>query len=160
MDFVRHVQLRPGRRSADVEELTYIWRDAVEATHHFLPLSVIERQEQQVRDVYLPALRLQVAERNGALLGFIGMKAHKVAMLFVADEARSRGVGSLLIDWAQGNYPSLTLEVNEQNPRAAVFYINRGFVVTGRSAVDHEGLPYPLLHLGWRAGAALAKLAG
>lgn len=143
------VLLREGRTPDDLEELTNVWRDAVEATHHFLPLKTIERLELLVRDEYLPSLRLQVAERRGCISGFIGMEKNQVAMLFVADEARSTGIGSTLLAWAQNQSVRLSLDVNEQNPRAAVFYIKRGFAVVGRSETDTRGCPFPLLHMSW-----------
>lgn len=141
--------LRPGRAMVDGEELTNVWRDSVEATHHFLSLEAIDMLEPLVRDDYLPRLQLHVAERNGCILGFIGMEGNHVAMLYVADEARSRGVGGRLIEWAKKQSPHLSVDVNEQNPRAAVFYIKRGFVPAGRSEVDTQGQPHPLLHMVW-----------
>ena len=41
----------------------------------------------------------------------------------------------------------LTVEVNEQNPAACGFYEALGFVVIGRSPVDDDGRPFPLLHM-------------
>lgn len=116
------VLLREGRTPDDLEELTNVWRDAVEATHRFLPLKTIERLESQVRDECLPSLRLQVAERSGGILAFIGLEKNQVAMLFVADEARSMGIGSNLLAWAQNQSVRLSLDVNEQNPRATFLY--------------------------------------
>ena len=146
--------LRPGRIPDDVEELTNVWRDSVEATHHFLSLDAIDTLEPFIRDECLPGLTLQVAERNGCILGFIGMTGQHVSMLFVADEARSMGVGSRLVEWAEGQWPRLSVDVNEQNPRAAVFYAKRGFVPVGRSEKDAQGLPHPLLHMVWDAALA------
>lgn len=143
------VVLRPGRGPGDIEELTNVWRDSVEATHHFLSVEAIERMEPVIRDQYLPQLQIQVAERNGCTLGFIGMAGRHVAMLFVADEARSMGVGSMLLEWAQRSWQALTLDVNEQNPRAVVFYIKRGFTLLGRTDSDAHGEPHPLLHMAW-----------
>jgi putative acetyltransferase len=37
--------------------------------------------------------------------------------------------------------------VNEQNPAAVGFYEALGFTVRGRSPVDGEGRPFPLLHM-------------
>jgi len=143
------VVLRPGRGAGDLEELTNVWRDSVEATHHFLSAEDIDRLEPVIRDEHLPRLQIQVAERNGCTLGFIGMAGRHVAMLFVADEARSMGVGSMLLEWAQMSRQALTLDVNEHNPRAVVFYIKRGFTLVGRSDMDARGEPYPLLHMAW-----------
>ena len=141
--------LRPGRGTDDIEELTNVWRDSVEATHHFLSLDAIDRLEPLVRDEQLPRLTLQVAERNGCMLGFIGLDGQHVAMLHVADEARSMGVGSRLVAWAKEQTGRLTLDVNEQNPRAAVFYVKRGFVPVGRLEADEHGRRDTLLHLLW-----------
>ena len=41
----------------------------------------------------------------------------------------------------------LTVDVNEQNPRAHAFYRRYGFVDVGRSEVDSAGRPFPLLHM-------------
>lgn len=145
--------LRQGRGAADSEELTNVWRDSVEATHHFLSLEAIDRLEPLIRDEHFPRLKIVVAERNGCILGFIGMDGQQVAMLFVADEVRSMGVGSSLLQWAKTQSPRLTLDVNEQNPRAAVFYAKRGFRPVSRSETDAQGMPHPLLHMLWEAAA-------
>lgn len=39
------------------------------------------------------------------------------------------------------------VDVNEQNEQALGFYQHIGFSVTGRSPVDGQGKPYPLLHM-------------
>lgn len=150
--------LRPGRGPDDLEELTNVWRDSVEATHHYLSLEAIERLEPVVRDEYLPRLRIHVAERNGCTLGFIGMDSQHVAMLYVADEARSTGVGGALLDWAKEQSPLLSVDVNEQNPRAAVFYAKRGFTPVSRLQREAYGKPQPLLRMLWESPSpALAR---
>lgn len=37
--------------------------------------------------------------------------------------------------------------MNEQNPQASGFYRHYGFVITGRSPLDGQGNPFPLLHM-------------
>jgi putative acetyltransferase len=39
------------------------------------------------------------------------------------------------------------VDVNEQNSAARRFYEACGFVVEGRSELDDQGRPYPLLHM-------------
>jgi len=41
----------------------------------------------------------------------------------------------------------LLVDVNAQNGGARAFYESLGFRVEGRSPIDREGRPYPLLHL-------------
>ena len=51
------------------------------------------------------------------------------------------------MDHARSLHPVLTVDVNEQNPRAIGFYERLGFARTGRSETDDQGRPYPLLHM-------------
>ena len=39
------------------------------------------------------------------------------------------------------------MDVNEQNSAARGFYEACGFAVEGRSELDDQGRPYPLLHM-------------
>ena len=70
-----------------------------------------------------------------------------LGVLFVAPEARGRGVGRALLAHAVEHARVRTLDVNEQNPQAVGFYEHEGFVVAGRSPVDDAGRPFPLLHM-------------
>jgi len=47
-------------------------------------------------------------------------------------------------------HPKLTTDVNEQNGQAIGFYESMGFLRVGRSPVDGQGRPYPLIHLEYR----------
>lgn len=91
--------------------------------------------------------RLTVAYDGGAPCGFAGSQDGKLEMLFVAPEARGRGVGRALLAHAVEHARVRTLDVNEQNPQAVGFYEHEGFVVAGRSPVDDAGRPFPLLHM-------------
>lgn len=71
----------------------------------------------------------------------------KIEMLFVHPEAHKNGVGRSLVEFAKSCYPALLVDVNEQNPGAVAFYERCGFVVRGRSVLDGQGNPYPLLHM-------------
>ncbi len=127
--------------------LTELWEAAVRHTHHFLREEAIVALRQQVRDVYLPAVRLVVVRReDGLAVGFMGYDATMVQMLFVHPRYTGRGVGRRLLDYALGKNIR-RVDVNEQNPSALAFYQHVGFVVVGRSKTDAQGNPYPLLHL-------------
>ncbi|AFT68647.1 Acetyltransferase, GNAT family [Alloalcanivorax dieselolei B5] len=68
-------------------------------------------------------------------------------MLFIAPEARGTGVGSLLAAHAVERQGATKVDVNEQNKQALGFYKHIGFSVVGRSPLDGQGKPYPLLHM-------------
>ncbi|PLX92501.1 MAG: GNAT family N-acetyltransferase, partial [Desulfuromonas sp.] len=62
-------------------------------------------------------------------------------------EARGKGIGALLVAYAINAQGATNVDVNEQNGQALGFYQHLGFSVTGRSPVDGQGKPYPLLHM-------------
>ncbi|MBS4100855.1 acetyltransferase [Tsukamurella paurometabola] len=140
------ITLRNGT-GADHPALVRVWRSSVDATHDFLAEADRDAIEARLASDYFPQVRLTVAEVDGAVAGFAGTVGDDLAMLFVHDDARGRGVGRALVDHAVRELGVRTVDVNEQNAQAVGFYAHSGFVVTGRSATDGEGRPYPLLHL-------------
>ena len=68
-------------------------------------------------------------------------------MLFISPDARGKGIGSMLATHAIKELGATKVDVNEQNEQALGFYQHIGFSVTGRSPVDGQGKPYPLLHM-------------
>ena len=134
--------------NADHPLLLELWLRSVRATHHFLQPSDIDALFPQLRDVYLPAVELWVAvDEQDRPLGFIGLNEHHVEMLFIEPDLRGNGIGRALLDHARGSRGELSVDVNEQNPEAVGFYLHYGFVQTGRSPLDGEGRPFPLLHM-------------
>lgn len=134
--------------NADHPHLLNIWLRSVRATHHFLQESDIEALLPQLRDSYLPAVELWVAvDAEDCPLGFIGLNDNHVEMLFIEPDLRGKGIGRALLDHARSSRRLLSVDVNEQNPEAVGFYLHYGFVQTGRSPLDGEGRPFPLLHL-------------
>lgn len=134
--------------NADHPLLLNIWLRSVRATHHFLQEADIEVLLPQLRDIYLPAVELWVAvNAEDSPLGFIGLNENHVEMLFIEPDLRGKGIGRALLDHARSSRNQISVDVNEQNPEAVGFYLHYGFVQTGRSPLDGEGRPFPLLHL-------------
>lgn len=71
--------------------------------------------------------------------------------LFVAPDHHGKGIGKALIRNVLAAHPNLTVDVNEQNPKALGFYERLDFERIGRSAQDGQGRPYLLIHLRRRA---------
>jgi putative acetyltransferase len=84
---------------------------------------------------------------SGIVMGFMGLSGRKMEALFLAPEFQGRGAGRLLVRHAQSLRGELTVDVNEQNAAARRFYEACGFVVEGRSELDEQGRPYPLLYM-------------
>ena len=134
--------------AADYTQLLDIWLRAVRATHHFLQPSDIDALLPQLRDVYFPAVELWVAvDPDDQPLGFIGFNENHVEMLFVDPAHHRQGIGRALLDFGRQSRSAMSVDVNEQNPQATAFYQRYGFVQTGRSPLDGEGRPFPLLHM-------------
>jgi GNAT superfamily N-acetyltransferase len=139
----------------DISRNFEIWRTSVLATHQFLSSTDFQAISKLVEESYLPVADLVVAvDANDLAHGFIGLTGDHVDALFVHAESRGRGIGSLLLRSFLNRRTEATVDVNEQNAAAASFYRSRGFEVRGRSAIDGEGRPYPLLHMHWKRAAA------
>ncbi|MGE9985978.1 GNAT family N-acetyltransferase [Desulfovibrio sp. SGI.169] len=146
-------RLWPVRRASaeDFPALVELWRRSVEATHDFLLPGDLERIGAEVASVCLPGVaEVWLSEASGRPAGFLGCNGPHVEMLFVEPEFFGRGVGGALLRHARRRHGALRLEVNEQNAGALAFYQRQGFEITGRSALDNAGRPYPLLRLAWR----------
>lgn len=132
----------------DFARLTALWEASVRATHDFLPEEHIVTLRQQIEQVYMPQLPLWLAEdESGRALGFMGCAEGRLEMLFVLPTNRGKGTGKALLHYAITEQAVREVDVNEQNPQATGFYLHCGFAVVGRSPLDGEGHPYPLLHL-------------
>ncbi|AKU91969.1 acetyltransferase [Vulgatibacter incomptus] len=139
------ITIRPFH-AADTEALVEIWRRAVLETHDFLAKADFDDIHEKLGSVYLPAVNVHVACADGRPVGFIGMGGRHVEMLFVDPAVMGSGIGRRLLNHVAGDRP-LTVDVNEQNPKAVGFYLRYGILQTGRSETDGQGRPYPLLHL-------------
>lgn len=131
------------------EILLDIWLRSVRATHTFVSEADIRSMIPQVRD-YLTSGGSEfwvLCDDAGAVMGFMGMAGSKMESLFLAPEFHRRGGGRRMVQHARALYGELTVDVNEQNTAACRFYEVCGFVVEGRSELDEQGRPYPLLHM-------------
>jgi putative acetyltransferase len=143
-------------RPDDGGRVIEIWRRAVDATHDFLaPADRIEI-ETFVRD-FLPAAPLWLAtDGKDRPLGFMLLDNGHMEALFVDPGYRGKGVGRALVSHGLKSHPTMTTDVNEQNTQAVGFYRRLGFRPTGRSRVDNEGRPYPLIHLEFESESRVA----
>ncbi|PTL80104.1 acetyltransferase [Vitiosangium sp. GDMCC 1.1324] len=138
----------------DFDELINVWEASVRATHDFLPAADIDWLRPKIRNEYFGMVNLR-AYRDEAdkILGFVGVAGGNVEMLFIAPATRGQGIGKQLLQHAIEHLGATTVDVNEQNPQAVGFYLHEGFETTGRSELDGQGKPYPLLHMKLKSAA-------
>ncbi|MGB3483303.1 MAG: GNAT family N-acetyltransferase, partial [Mycobacterium sp.] len=148
------VLLRSCAGPAEWPALAQIWRSAVTATHDFLTSADIDFFESRLLAEYLGAVRLTVATVGGVAVAFSGLAEGKLEMLFVDQQYRGSGVGSVLLRDAIVTHPGLLVDVNEQNTQAVGFYRRHGFVTVGRQETDPEGRLFPILNLALRPDQA------
>lgn len=131
----------------DGERVVEIWRDAVDATHDFLAPNDRMAIDEMVCG-FLPAAPLWLAvDANDRPIAFMLIDEGHMEALFVDPEVRGQGVGAALVRHGLSLQSTMTTDVNEQNGQAVGFYERMGFRRTGRSPLDGQGRPYPLIHL-------------
>ncbi|MGR6873659.1 acetyltransferase [Pseudomonas sp. HK3] len=132
----------------EYEDLIEIWEASVRATHDFLSESNIASLKPLILEHYFDAVDLRVARNDEhKIMGFIGVAAENIEMLFILPDDRNKGIGSLLLNNAIANQSANKVDVNEQNPDAVGFYKHLGFSAVGRSPLDGQGNPFPLIHM-------------
>ena len=134
--------------SEDYPELLSVWEDSVRATHDFLTENDIALFKPMILEQAFPAVVLKcIKNETDSILGFVGVHANKVEMLFILNEARNQGIGKRLLAYAIKHLDANCVDVNEQNPQAIGFYQKMGFRVISRSPLDDMGKPFPILHM-------------
>lgn len=138
--------LRPSR-ATDGDALVDLWRRAVDATHDFLSAEDRQAIDAEVAG-FLPQAPLVVAvDDQDRPQGFMLIDGSHMEALFIDPDVRGTGIGRQLLLHALAEHPHLTTDVNAQNTQAVGFYQRMGFTETGRSPLDSQGRPYPLIHL-------------
>ncbi len=147
MNHETKIEIARGR-TVDFDRLAELWQRSVRASHDFLEPSDIDELRPLVRTEALPGLELWTARvKEAVFAGFIGLDGNCVEALFIDSPYFGRGIGRAPLDHAQGLRGRLKVDVNEQNTGAHAFYLNYGFVETGRSPTDSAGRPFPLIHM-------------
>ena len=141
----RSLLIRPYDAVSDLEPCMIVWRRASETGHPFLDAATLDADAALVRDRYMPAADIHVAETEGAVVGFLALLGSFVGGLFVDPSRHGQGIGRALVLEARRRHPVLEVEVYEANAAARGFYARIGFVETGRRERDDQGRPLPLI---------------
>lgn len=131
----------------DLDRCMMIWRKASETGHPFLGAAELDADASLVRERYMPAADIQVAERDGAVSGFIALLGSFIGGLFVDPSQHGQGIGRALVLEARRRRSVLDVEVYEENTGARAFYARLDFVETGRRERDDQDRPRPLIAL-------------
>ena len=133
---------------SEYQEVVAVWEASVRATHHFLKEEDIQYFKPRILNIYLDAVDiLCIRNEKKEIIGFLGVAAHNLEMLFIHPDYRGKSIGKSLLNFALKNMQVTKVDVNEQNEQALGFYKHFGFHVVNRSEVDASGKPYPILHM-------------
>ena len=135
------------RNNSLLNRLTELWEASVRATHHFLREEDIENLMPYVTEGLVNIRYLYVAFDADAPTAFIGIQDEKIEMLFVSPQYLRKGIGKQLVNMAVKNHQAIFVDVNEQNPGARAFYEKLGFVEFGRTEIDEQGNPFPIIEM-------------
>lgn len=133
---------------SDYLGLIEVWELSVRATHDFLSEESILTLKPLILEHYFDAVELRcIKNKLNEILGFIGVAEQNIEMLFILPTEIGKGWGKMLTHYAIKNLDACKVDVNEQNPNALHFYKKLGFEIVGRSELDGQGNPFPLLHM-------------
>ena len=131
-----------------IQELVKVWENSVRVTHKFLSNGEILEIKKYVPETLrnVSCLIVETDELENPI-AFMGIQDNKLEMLFIASLYRGKGIGKKMLLYGKENYGVNNLTVNEDNPEAKGFYEHMGFKVYGRSVLDDQGNPYPVLYM-------------
>ena len=130
----------------DHELILKTWEKSVRATHFFLASSDIEYFKSIIPKA-LNNVELIIWDDEEHIVGFSGVSAEELDMLFLDPKYFHKGYGSQILTWLIENKGITKIDVNTQNEAAFAFYLKHGFVVDSQDEVDGFGKPYPISHL-------------
>jgi len=135
--------------TSDAPAITEVFLAARKAMTY---LPVVHTDDQTTRFIagVVESDQVQVAERDGVIIGFAAVAGSWLAHLNVQPSCQSQGVGSRLITWAKQISPTgLDLWVFQRNTRARALYAFHGWhdVVLTDGADNEEGQPDA--HMWW-----------
>ncbi len=136
--------------AADEDAAITLWRDTWQQAYPSIDFAArVPWWRERWRNALVPNANIVVAERDGALIGFVTIDATGyLDQLVVAPEHWGSDLGTALVNEAKRLSPDgVTLLVNTDNARAIGFYRRNGFVDAGGDVNPTSGKP--VLRMAW-----------
>ncbi|MEA2885137.1 MAG: putative acetyltransferase [Bradyrhizobium sp.] len=147
--------------AADEEAAIALWRDTWQQAYPSIDFAARETwwRERWAREL-VPNANIVVAERDGALTGFVTIDAKGyLDQLVVAPAQWGSPLATALLDEAKRLSPDgVTLLVNTDNARAIRFYRRNGFVDAGGDVNPTSGKP--VLRMEWKPALSRPREGG
>lgn len=123
---------------ADLDPVTEIWLTANLQAHSFIFPEYWRGNLALVKELLLQA-EVYVYEKDGEILGFVGLDGEYIEGIFAAGKAQSQGIGKSLLDFLKAKKPELHLNVYQKNTRAIRFYEREGFQIQSEGLDEATG---------------------
>lgn len=111
----------------DINRVMTIWLDANTDSHDFITSNYWKEKYNEVKSM-IPQAEVYVYESNNIIKGFVGLDGDYIAGIFVDKPYRSKGIGTVLLDFLKKHHNRLVLSVYEKNRSAVRFYEKSGFI--------------------------------
>jgi len=143
-------QLRPYR-AEDEDAAIALWQQTWQQAYPEIDFAArVAWWRERWRGELVPNAAIVVAEKSGALIGFVTIDAKGyLDQLVVSPEHWGSRLATTLVDEAKRRSPEgITLLVNKDNARAIRFYMRNGFARAGEDVNPTSGRP--VLKMEWK----------
>ena len=132
------LRIRSGQQSdvAACVDIMCVWVD--ETPWAFEPDS--HHELVSIWNGYFKVFLVWIAEDEGNIVGFCTRNDDNISALYVATDARSKGIGKCLLDAAKADRDWITVWAYEKNVQALKFYKREGLVEISREVEDGSNL--------------------
>ncbi|EME8181963.1 TPA: GNAT family N-acetyltransferase [Enterococcus faecium] len=130
----------------DYKLVLEIWEKSVKQTHDFLAEADFNFYKAIIPE-NLDEVKLYLWEDNGEIVGFSGVSAEELVMLFLDPDFIGKRYGSQVLIELIEIEDIKRIDVNSQNKYAKHFYLSHGFEIESEEDLDGFGKPYPITHL-------------
>ena len=141
------IMIRPYTPSDD-DQIVDVWYQATTLAHPFMDAAFLQKEADNIRNIYLPNTNTWVVPNETGLDGFISMIDNEVGAIFVRPEKHGQGIGKQLMDLVREQYEVLEVEVFEENAIGRRFYDRYGFEVIKQHT--HEETQRDLLRMRYK----------
>ncbi len=114
-----------------IEKISNIWLNSNLEAHDFIKREYWISNFDKVKKMFSDS-SIYVYYAGNQIVGFAGLYEQYIAGIFITDNYRNRGIGSLLLERLKSDYNGLNLHVYEKNEGAIHFYTKHQFEIRSK----------------------------
>ncbi len=126
-------------KESDLDGVLSAWENASKIAHSFLTREFIDKERNNIPNMYLPIADTWVVEVEGTTIGFISLLGNEVGAIFVEPAFHGLGLGRAMMDKAREIHGNLEVEVFKENSIGRTFYSGYGFTLMHEKTHEETG---------------------